>query len=574
MTSNSRPRTITILGDSIPYEYSALLEKYLNNKERNQSYVIDTRALPGITCRNLIEQELHKTERTSDITLIHIGTNDWRQKTPLTMFEHGIRTLAIEAQFQSKRVLIASIIPDFNGRQFCLSQKYRGTSGIIREYNKVLKKICFEQRIRYIDIYNLWLTDIPAIYHGLKDAIHPNAIGQELIIKGLEYFILRENLTVVWPFSGKYANCNYKCPYCYVPTSVNTDRTIYHTIPEWEDAFIKAFGTRQKITFYLSYGEPSIAPQFMELLEMAGRHSNWEVMVTSNLSTDVGRLQNLKLVKDGRLNINASFHPTETTIDKFIVKLDSLRRLGIECPVVYVMYPGLNLENFETYFNIFRQNGYLVHIRRFRGDYKGKKYPEAYTPEQTERFIKYMDKASITYMLANKSSLGHLTFLGMHHILVDTDGTLELCDEYPGDKDLGNIFKNTAWLYSYPKPFPGPVSLGAVDDIANMVEVGYRELTGNHVASFAAQGGVYKSSAIETIYQYEQFDFSDGKAVADEFKIKTQTQPFDSRLKWFIRHRLLYYAFERNYLRMRQFLHGKYNLLKRADYRNLFSFHG
>jgi len=185
-----------------------------------------------------------------------------------------------------------------------------------------------------------------------------------------------------------------------------------------------------------------------------------------------------------------------------------------------------------------------------------------------------MDRGSISYMLTNKLSQNHLTFLGMHHILVDGDGTVELCDEYPGNRDLGNIFEGTARLYAYPQPFPGPVSLGAVDDIANLVESGYGELTGNHVMSFAAQGGVYKNPAGVPVYTYEHFNFDDEKAVKKEFfSFDELTSPFDNRLVWFLKHRIFHFTLERNYIRGRQFLKGKWRLLRKGKLpvRDLFS---
>jgi len=98
--------------------------------------------------------------------------------------------------------------------------------------------------------------------------------------------------------------------------------------------------------------------------------------------------------------------------------------------------------------------------------------------------------ASIGYMFSNPSSLGRRTYLGMQHILVSEEGDVELCDEYPGERKLGNVLRGDVELDSLPQTFPGPVSLGAVDDVASIVELRYQELDGNRVSSFARQGGV------------------------------------------------------------------------------------
>ncbi|MFQ5786376.1 MAG: GDSL-type esterase/lipase family protein [Thermodesulfobacteriota bacterium] len=568
---------ISIIGDSIPFEYCNKLENYLNKHNNNYNYHVKNECEAGITSVGLVNKIQNLDIEKANCILIHIGMNDWRQKISLADFKQSIKRIVEHClDKKMRRTIIGSITPDFNGIQFNLSQSYSGTSEIIKEYNYILKQICKSYKIRYIDLYNAWLKEYPNVYQGLKDAIHPNAIGQSIVLRVLNYFIPRENLTIVWPFNGKYANCNYKCPYCYVPSSVNTDNDMQHSISEWKDVFENSFGKHQHITLYLSYGEPTVVKQFIELLEMVGENPNWEVMVTSNLSTDFKRISRLKIVQDSRMNINASFHPTETSINNFLDKLDYLRSIGIECPVVYTMYPGKNLKMFESYFERFRKNNYLVHIRRFRGYYQKKKFPEAYTHDEVKRFIKYMDKASISYMLTNKSSLNHLTFLGVHHIQVDTDGTVELCDEYPGDRDLGNVFDGTADLYDLPQPFPGPVSLGSVDDVANMIELEYDELRGNHVTSFSKQGGVYKTKNGTPVYAYEDFNFDNEESVEKEFyKYNEMKSEFDSRLFWFLKHRILYYSLERNYIRAKQFLKGKLWLLKhgKLSIRDSLSFH-
>jgi len=76
------------------------------------------------------------------------------------------------------------------------------------------------------------------------------------------------------------------------------------------------------------------------------------------------------------------------------------------------MYPPF-LNDFTRYFEAFDKENFLVHVRRFRGAFDGKNYPEAYTDEEKKFMAKYMDDASIKYMLANVEMGGKLSYSGI-----------------------------------------------------------------------------------------------------------------------------------------------------------------
>ncbi len=64
---------------------------------------------------------------------------------------------------------------------------------------------------------------------------------------------------------------------------------------------------------------------------MIGSEPNWSLRITSNISVwdDLNWLVNTRLAREGRLNINASFHPLSTSIEKFLLKILFLREHGI-----------------------------------------------------------------------------------------------------------------------------------------------------------------------------------------------------------------------------------------------------
>ncbi|MFQ5855269.1 MAG: GDSL-type esterase/lipase family protein [Anaerolineae bacterium] len=552
---------VILYGDSICHEYASRLATYLADRIRSFPCTIKNMGIVGETSADALLRLETVANTPGNVVVIHLGMNDWRKGIPPDQFGDNIRQMVRRLVSVDRRVILATITPDWNGRGFALSRQDRqGTSPEVDVYNRVLWEIGRTEKVRVADPNGLWRERIQPPWKGLKDAIHPNTLGQEVICEALYYMVSRDHLTIVWPFFGRFAACNYECPYCYVPLSVNKGSRAIHSIEEWGEGFLHSFGEHQRLTFYLSFGEPTIARTFMPLIEMVGAHPNWDVMITSNLSMKkLDRLINTRLVQDGRLNINASFHPTETSREAFLEKLLQLRGAGIDCPVVYVAYPPL-IPRLEDDIDFFGQYKFVVHVRRFRGWHNRRYYPEAYAEAERAAAARFMDTASIRYMLSNVSSLGRRTFLGMHHILVNEKGDVELCDEYPGERNLGNVFRGDVQLYSLPQPFPGPVSLGAVDDVANIVELGYEELDGNHVLSFARQGGVYLDGG-HVRYPYRNANFDEA------LWEKLLTVPPAEHVQtpgWFFRHRLWIHGLERNWIRGREFLRGKTRLWRQG----------
>jgi len=556
---------IILYGDSIGYEYAPLLKEYLEGHFKNSPVVVTNRGRPGETSSEALLRLETISKTPGNIVVIHLGMNDWRRGVPAEQFGDNIRQMVRKLVSADRRVILATITPDWNGNEFALShQGIQGTSPEVDAYNHELWKIGHTDKVRVADPNGLWKERIRPVWKGLKDAIHPNAMGQEIICESLFYMLSRDHITVVWPFFGRFAACNYKCSYCYVPTSVNKGSRAIHSIEEFESGFMRSFGEYQRLTFYLSFGEPTIARTFGSLLKMIDSHSNWDLMITSNLSAikNIERASDLSIVQDGRININASFHPTETTREAFLEKLLRLREIGIESPIIYVAYPPL-IPRIADDIDFFGEHKFIVHVRRFRGRYKGQYYPRGYTDAERVAVARFMDDASIRYMLSNISSLGRRTYLGMHHILVSERGDVELCDEYPGERNLGNIFRGDVQLYSLPQPFPGPVSLGAVDDVANIVELGYEELDGNHVISFARQGGVYIDGG-SVRYPYRDANMDEA------FWQKLFTVPSPEHIRnpeWFFKHRLMIYGLERNWIRAKEFIGGKRRLWKKGKFR-------
>lgn len=66
---------------------------------------------------------------------------------------------------------------------------------------------------------------------------------------------------------------------------------------------------------------------------------------------------------------------------------------------------------------------------------------------------------------------------------------------------MGNVLKNNVRLYTSPPIYGGLID-GTVDCVSSLIELGYKELEGNHVMAFAKQGGGIKKMGKSSIAIY------------------------------------------------------------------------
>jgi len=268
--------------------------------------------------------------------------------------------------------------------------------------------------------------------------------------------------------------------------------------------------------FYLSFGEPTIGRSFWDVLKMIASEPKWYLHMTSNLSLPLAwwkKLVGHQVVQEHRLSINASFHPTETSVEEFMPKLLVLREHGIECPVVLVMWPPI-IKRFKEIFEAFDRHNFLIHVRRFEGWYKGKWYPRAYTEKERMVIARFMDDASIKYTLNYQNHKGKLSFAGIYYVLLDENGDVWESPDSRG-KCLGNVFRGDVQLHRSPQPYSG-VGCASVQGVASLLELDYGELEPNFVMSFSRKGGVFHTHRGKVHYKNRHVDFRD-KAVKKRY---------------------------------------------------------
>ena len=525
---------VLLAGDEIARNITANICERFDERYDKKEY--DLRVMSIAEDRQRIadlSQNIKTTISQNDpiAVVLSIGHEDVLNKTKTMEFEKVLSDLCEYLKQKKIRVVLMTIPP------------IPGFGSAVRSFNKSIKCVSAVYNFRVADVYTYWRRYLGKKYKK-SEWNQFNQKEKDVIIQAVSPILEKTQMLVLWQFNGRYAQCNYSCPYCYVATSVNKGMHFQYDIEKWEAAFSRHFDDTH-VVFYLSYGEPMTASKFYDVIDMVGRHPNWEVKITSNVSVKLDKLLSSRVAQEGRLHVNTSFHPTQISLGKFIDKCDQLREHNIEPSIVYVMYPK-QIDDFESkYLPAFREKGYRVHIRAFRGLYRGKKYPGAYTKEEWAKTAKYMDSGNLKYQLGEVNGLGRLSMLGVTHILVDNNGKIEMCDSYVGDRHYGNIFDDALRLDLEPKPFPGLVPLAAVDDIADYVELDYMDLTGNNVNNYITQGQVTVTEEGEIVYPYEHVDFRND-AVRNE--IMSVPKPFTPAWKFWLNPRWFVFHFVYSYV--------------------------
>jgi acyl-CoA thioesterase-1 len=504
------PCTLLLFGDSITKDYSPHLEKALRSNYPEIDLTVINNGVSGETSRDALTRLEQSVSKKPDVVVIGFGMNDWRKGVDTKEYKKNLTQMIVTFESAGARVVLNTVSPSYNFKQ----RKYNNET---TQYSKIVRELAYEKRVKIADIETVWNREMKKPKDGLGDELHPNILGYEIIVKSLMWIVTRKYTTVLWQYNGREAKCNYRCPYCYYIGLHNASDRFTGYIDQWHERFLEAFG-KQNLIFYLAFGEPTIGAQFPDVLNMIGNQHNWQLRITSNISHNLSTIYKSKAAREGRLNVNASYHPSMTKRDDFFKNLQLLRKNGIEPSIVYVAYPPF-LDHFFDDIRFFSENGFVVHVRRFQGYYKKELYPWAYTDKQKRDIAGYSDDGMIKYMLNQHISKGGLTFSGLHFFAVDNAGNIgydaNAFRPYTALRNIfGNIHTGNFRPNLVPSEYPGYAE-GTVDGVANIVSANYKQLENNNVIHFASQGGVYKDSDGKVIYSNEEKDFTNPRIRAE-----------------------------------------------------------
>lgn len=517
------PCKIVALGDSILNDAISTFE--ISIKESYPDHKIDVinSCIVGGTTNDGIKAAKKVKKLDPTVVIISYGMNDQRKGVCPKTFKRNLNEIITE--LSDSRLVLVTITPDIRGFK---NKK-------INEYNDIIRDVAREHRIKVADIASYWKKKIYPPQLGLGDKIHPSKIGRKFLVELLTMVVPRSHTVILWEYNGSEAKCNYRCPYCYYAFYPKAENFYFGEIDHWKKMFLRCFG-KQDLIFYIAFGEPTLGEAFYDVVEMVQSVKNWQLRMTTNLSLDLDRLLETELAKEKRVHINASFHPLSTDIESFIERLNKLREGGIEPSVIYVMYPPF-FKKFHSHFERFRKDNYVVHVRRFRGLYKGKFYPHAYTDGEKRFIAKYSDDGTIKYMLNNKPLKTRLSFSGYDFFIVDCTGNVGMDSDvfhwYTEYKTyFGNVLQYEHFRFpTHLQELPYFVFEGTVDGVSNLVDADYKQLQKNNVLDFAAQGGV-----TEDKYKHLDTDFTDSKIRAEYYFFPRNIKDLFYRI---------YYAFKR-----------------------------
>lgn len=171
--------------------------------------------------------------------------------------------------------------------------------------------------------------------------------------------------------------CNYDCAYCWFHGHWEEFKAgnRYLQAAEWARHWERLNDRYGPVKVDIAGGEPFTYPGFLEILESVGRRN--VVLVSTNLSWGVERF--IDRVDSARVEIAASFHPMYARAEAILEKILRLRKAGFHANVSLVAYPEY-LHLLLEHADVFLSRGVSIDIQPFRGTWKGRIYPDAYTP--------------------------------------------------------------------------------------------------------------------------------------------------------------------------------------------------
>ena len=245
---------------------------------------------------------------------------------------------------------------------------------------------------------------------------------------------------IIWNMTRKY---NFRCEYCYFEhdNSPVTDILPVDRIKEFLD------GTGRTWTVGMTGGEPLIYPGFVDICEtLTETHF---IGVDTNLSVSSTVKKFAERIDPSRVDdLYVSLHIQERErikgVPAFIRNARLLLDRGFKVIVNYVVHPDLE-RRYQKDCDFFASHGIHITPRPFRGEFKGRRYPEAYGDRGAAIFADHPEQGSKVAF----NFFGVPCTAGMTLLRMEPDGTIFRC---PGDKTiLGNVMDEVA-LYDGPVP--------------------------------------------------------------------------------------------------------------------------
>lgn len=249
-----------------------------------------------------------------------------------------------------------------------------------------------------------------------------------------ENIIMQEKgLYAFWAITGA---CNFNCGYCITGGRPPAHSTLS---PQAICRALKKMGPHWTIEMG-GLGEPFLHPDFIGICkELAEK---FKISITTNLSFSLKLREFADTISPDRVeNIDISVHIKErearNSVADFIKNVSLLQERKFNTHVIYVLHPTL-IERFERDYEYFNLRGVQLKPKPFKGWYRGRLYPRAYSENEKELILNY-DPLAEFYPFR---FMGMACNAGRTFINIDMDGVVTRC---PSDNivlgDIGDGFK-------------------------------------------------------------------------------------------------------------------------------------
>ncbi len=185
-----------------------------------------------------------------------------------------------------------------------------------------------------------------------------------------------------------HAVCNYDCPYCWFHGRWGefAGRAVSLPPEEWMEHWDRFNDGHGKAEIYIAGGEPFVYPRFPELLSRLSRRNT--VYVITNLAWDPADAAGLD---PGKVGFSASYHCAAAgPAEVFAGKVCRLRSAGFSTALSIVAYPPY-LPSLPGMVDAFMSRGINPVVQPFRGEWRGGRYPEAYSPAE-KRLVAWLSR--------------------------------------------------------------------------------------------------------------------------------------------------------------------------------------
>ena len=239
--------------------------------------------------------------------------------------------------------------------------------------------------------------------------------------------------------------CNFRCSYCFFHDLWDhyAPRNVYKSADFWIERWKAVHELYGRCYIVVNGGEPLAYPDFVKII-LAISEFHYPINITTNVSVHLDEL--IEKADPRRISLSLSFHPEyHKDVDKFIAIMDKVRGKGFEGCNNIVAYPPY-MDKLPLWLEKFSKAGHAMKINPFIGQYEGKNYPDAFTPEQKK--LMGMQEGWVE----EKKRRSKLCAAGWKSALILPDGGVTRCGQIGDQGIFANFFDPNFRLLDKPAP--------------------------------------------------------------------------------------------------------------------------